>query len=359
MKKKITLFSALFFSLWAFGQEHKTAHSEVYQYSRKIDSIIFSEKRKMNIELDKLDEDFKGKTASDEKHKRKTEIAEKYEKTINEKIENEKGVLEDATKEMVKDLVLNPDAKYRFTFEPHFGKIGFSGRRVKLPKDYLHSVKLSMAFLSAGLTSKDEPFRFNSKDSDVKSRVYNAANFALRYENQLGNFTSPLFYRIGIGMRSDNFAPKYGKVFAQDNHSLFIQDFTKGSLKSRSLYSTYIMLPVELRWVLNRKYTEYEGVKYVDNRQTQFYILGGLYGGVRVGSTIYNKYSTEYSKRIVERETVTKGLNDFIFGGKFGIGYGAVALYIQKDFTPTFNNDAMLTKKYGLQIGLELVSLTF
>lgn len=357
MKKKITLFSALFFSFLAFGQEHKTAHSEVYQYSRKIDSIIFSEKRKMNIELDKLDEDFKGKAASDEKQKRKSEIAEKYEKTINEKIENEKGVLEDATKEMVKDLVLNPDGRYRIDFD--LGKIGFSGRRVKLPKDYLHSVKLSMAFLSAGLTSKDEPFRFNSKDSDVKSRVYNAANFALRYENQLGNFTSPLFYRIGIGMRSDNFAPKYGKVFAQDNQSLFIQDFTKGSLKSRSLYSTYITLPVELRWVLNRKYTEYEGVKYVDNRQSQFYILGGFYGGVRVGSTIYNKYSTEYSKRIVERETVTKGLNDFIFGGKFGIGYGAVALYIQKDFTPTFNNDAMLTKKYGLQIGLELVSLTF
>lgn len=359
MKKKITLFSALFFSLLTFGQEHKTVRSEVDVYSRKIDSIIISEKRKMNIELDQLDDEFKGKTTTDEKQKKKTEIAEKYEKSINEKIENEKGVLEDSTKEMVKNLVLNPDAKYSFRFEPHSGKIGFSGRRVKLPKDYLHSVKLSMSFVGANLTSKDEPFRFFSKDSDVKSQAYNAINFALRYENQLGGFTSPFFYRIGIGTRTDYFTPKYGKVFAQDNQSLFIQDFTKGNLKRTSINNTYIMLPVELRWVLNRKYTEYEGVKYVDNRQSQFYILGGLYGGVRAGSVIYNKYSTEYSKRIVERETVTKGLNDFIFGGKFGIGYGAVALYIQKDFTPTFNNDAMLSKKYGLQVGFEFVSLTF
>ena len=52
-----------------------------------------------------------------------------------------------------------------------------------------------MTFVGENLTSKDEPFRFCSKDSDVKSQAYNALDFALRYENQLGSFTSLFFIK--------------------------------------------------------------------------------------------------------------------------------------------------------------------
>ncbi|MEG1591610.1 MAG: hypothetical protein RR391_12160 [Chryseobacterium sp.] len=315
----------------------------------------------MNIELDKLDEDLKGNkvAVTEEKLKRRKEIAEKYKQIINEKIENEKSELESATQELVKNTVLNPEGKYRLSFEPYSGKIQFNGKRVMLPKDYLHSIKLSMSFVGANLTTKDEAFRFYSKNSEIRNTVYNAVSFALRYENQLGNYTSPVFYRAGIGLRTDYLTPKYGKVFSQDDKNLFVQDFTRGTIKRTSLNNTYITVPLELKWVLNPKYMEHENIKYIDNRQTQFYIVAGLYGGVRATSVIYNKYSTEYSKRVVERETVNNGLNNFLVGGKFGIGYGGVGLYIQKDFTPTFNNDALLTSKYGLQIGLELLSVNF
>lgn len=243
--------------------------------------------------------------------------------------------------------------------EPYTGRIQFKKKRVMLPEDYLHSIKLAVSFVGTSLTTKDEPFRFYSKNSDMKNKVYNSFNFALRYENQLGGFTSPVFYRLGLGYRTDSFTPKNGQVFSQNTESLFAQDFTRGKIKRTSLNNSYLMIPLELRWVLNPKYTERENIKYVDNRQTQFYIIAGLYGGVKVSSLIYNKYSTESSKRVVERERVMRGVNNFLFGGKFGIGYGGVGLYIQKDFTPIFNNDALLISKYGLQIGLELASINF
>lgn len=360
MKNKITLLSSLLISLLAFGQSDKTIHSEMDVYTKKIDSIIVLEKSKMNVELDQLDQDFKGKSAVEEKQKRKAEIAEKYQNSLNEKIENEKATLEDSTKEMVRNIVLNPNKRNSFTIDPQNGFMRFSNKRVKLPKDYLHSIKLTGSFVFSSLTSGDKPFSFFNNDSDVKRPSKNMSGYTtLRYENQLGKFTSPLFYRTGLGLRIDYFTPENNKVFAQDGKNLFLQNFEKGHLRKTLIYNSYIMIPLEFRWVLNPKYTDYEGVKYIDNKKTQFYVMGGFYGGLRTGSTIYNKYSTDYTKKIVERERVMVGVNNFIGGAKIGVGYGGIALFIQKDFNPTFNDDALLNNKYGLQIGLEFLSINF
>lgn len=360
MKTRIILFSTVLLSVLAFGQNDKNIHAEMNVYSKRVDSIIFSEKSKMNIELDKIDQDFKGKSASEEKQKRRAEIAEKYQNILNEKIENEKGALEDSTKELVRNLVLNPDKKYSLAIDPQTGLLGLLNKRVKLPKDYLHSIRLTGSFVFPSLTSKDEPFSFFSKESDVKRSSNNLSAYtSLRYENQLGKFTSPLFYRTGLGLRMDNFTPENGKVFAQDGKNLFLQDFTKGYLKRTMIYNSYIIVPLELRWVLNPKYIDYDGVKYIDNKKTQFYVMGGFYGGMRTRSTIYNKYSTDYTKKIVERERVMVGVNNFMAGAKIGVGYGGFALFVQKDFTPSFNSDALINNKYGLQIGIEFVTINF
>jgi len=360
MKTKITLFSALLISMLALGQSDKNIHSEMNAYTKKIDSIILSEKVKMNIELDQLDNDFNGKSSAEEKQKRKNEIAEKYQNILNEKIENEKGSLEDSTKEMVKNIVLHPDKRYSLAVDPQNGMLGIFKKRVKLPKDYLYSIRLTGSFVFPSLTSEDKPFSIFNKDSDVKRTSNNLSAYtSLRYENQLGKFTSRVFYRTGLGLRVDYFTPENNMVFSQDGKNLFLRDFNKGQLKKTLIYNSYLTVPFELRWVLNPKYTDYEGVKYIDNRKTQLYVTGGFYVGIRTGSTIYNKYSTEYSKKIVDRERVMVGVNNFIAGARIGVGYGGIALFIQKDFTPTFTDEALLNNKYGIQIGFELVSINF
>jgi hypothetical protein len=364
MKTKIALMTAVMAFSYSFAQENPHTNSQLKSYSRKIDSIVVSEKVKMNKELDGVDNNFKNnKINTDEKQKQRAEIASKYEQSINEKVDARKSELEEATREMVKDAVLRPNDSLRSGKNQMM--LGLGGLKMRMdgdkktPKDYLQSFEYAIALVGTGYTSKDKPFKFFDKDSDVKNTVFNSTSFVVRYENQLGGFRSPLFYRIGVGYRWDQSKPKYGRVFSQDNNMLGIKDFAKGDLKETHLDNHYIFVPVDFRFVLNPKYIEYDGVKYLDNRKSQFNIIAGVYGGARITSNIYNKYSNEFSNRIVERERLTHGVNDFVVGGKLGIGYAGFNIYVQKDFTPTFNNNANLTHKYGLQIGIEIMSVNF
>ncbi|WP_131368695.1 hypothetical protein [Chryseobacterium luteum] len=363
MKTKLIFMAAVMAFTYGIAQERQDMNPQIKIYSKKIDSIVVSEKFKMNAELDQVDEDFKEKKiTSEEKQKQRSEIASKYQQTINEKIDARQNELQSATKEMVKNAVFMD----RDSVKKNEMWLGLDGLNMKLgqkrgktPKNSLQTVELSGSIMGTGLTAKNEPFNFYDKNSDTRNTIINSSQMALRYEGQVGGFKSPVFYRIGLGVRFDQYVPKYGKVFKQDNNSLFVDDFDRGNLKKTQFNNTYIYVPVDLRLVLNPKYTEYEGAQYLDNRKKQLSLVLGAYGGVKVGSVNYIKYSNENSRRIVERERIMHGVNDFIVGGKFGISYGGLKVFVQKDFTPIFNDSALLKNKYGVQIGMEFVNVIF
>lgn len=74
MKKKITLITAVMAFSYTFAQENP--HLETY--SKRIDSIVVSEKLKMNAELDEVDRNFKDKKiTAQEKQQKRSEIASK------------------------------------------------------------------------------------------------------------------------------------------------------------------------------------------------------------------------------------------------------------------------------------------
>jgi len=364
MKTKIALLTALTACSWTFAQQSPYLSTSVKSYSRKVDSIVYAEKISMNKELDAIDKSFKDqKITIDEKQRQRAEIASRYEQAINEKIDARKSEFEEATREIVKNAVLNPGDSLRR------GKnqilMGLGGIKLsldddkKVPADYLHNWQYMVALTGTGYTAKNKPFGFFDKSSDFKNTVFNSAFFAIRYEGQLGKFQSPIFFRVGLGYRWDQSKPKYDRVFSQENHTLGIADFTRGNLKDTYLNNHYLHVPLELRFVLNPKYINHGGIRYLDNRSKQFSVIAGLYSSVRITSTIYNKYSNEVSNRIVEKETLNHGVNDVIVGGKLGIGYGGINIFVQKDFTPAFNDNANLTNKYGLQIGIELLNVYF
>ncbi|MGG5207779.1 hypothetical protein ACQWU4_02445 [Chryseobacterium sp. MIQD13] len=365
MRTKLALMTAILAFACSFAQETPEMNPKIKLYSRKIDSIVVSEKLKMNTELDAIDKSFSEKKITiEEKQKQREETARKYQQAINEKVDAQQQELEAATKEMVKNSVFMDRDSTRSKNE---FRIGHDGVNVKFgqnkerrdPKFFLRTVDLSVSIMGSGLTSKDEPFNFYNGDSDTRNTIINSSQFALRYEDQIGGFRSPVFYRFGLGVRSDRYVPKYGKVFKQDNNSLFVDDFDRGSLRKTKLNVHYLYVPLDLRFVLNPKYTEYKGVSYLDNRKKQLSLIMGVYGGLRLGSSNYIKYSNENSRRIVERERMMHGVNDFIFGSKFGISYAGFNLFVQKDFIPAFNDSALLKKKYGLQIGIEIANLDF
>lgn len=361
--KKITLMIAVIIFSYSYAQEKPQMDNKMKLYSEKIDNILAFEKSQMNLELDKIDKNFQNnKITLEQKQKQKSEIALKYEKIINVRVDNQKSELENVTKELVQNAVFGkPDTIRK---GKNLLQLGVNGLKMKLnqnnkktPKDYLHNWSFSYNFSMGNLTSKDKPFGLSSKNSDTEI-VYNSI-FALKYENQVGGFESPIFYNIGLGIRTDRYQTKDNNVFVQKNNVLKLQNFSNGNLKDAFMRNTYVFVPVDFRFVLNPKYKEYNGVKYLDNTKSQLSLIAGIYGGANIGSKIITKYSNENSKSIVDKERVMHGVNDFIVGGKLGVGYKGFNLYIQKDFNPLFNKDAKLMNKNGFQIGIEVASLGF
>lgn len=364
MKTKIAVIIALVAFSYSFAQHSADMDASMKNYSKMIDSIVVSEKTKMNKELDNVDLDFKqNKITADEKQKMRTDIALKYEETINGKIDAHKTAFEEFTRQAVKNAVLKPmDSLRKDKNQIVFGLGGVSilmDEDKTKPADYLRRWQYVVALVGTSYTTRDKPFAFFNNNPDFRNTVFNSAMYVVRYEGQMGNFTSPFFYRLGLGYRWDQSKAKYGKTFTQENMTLDTKEFTKGKLKDTHINNHYLFIPVDFKMVLNPKYIEHNGTKYLNNRVNQFTIMAGLYGGVRIASNIYNRYSNEYSRRIVERETINHGLNDIIVGGKLGIEYAGFNVYVQKDFTPAFNNNANLTSKYGLQIGIELLNASF
>jgi len=364
MKTKIAVMIAFVAFSYSFAQRTADMDASMKNYSKMIDSIVVSEKIKMNKELDDVDREFKqNKITVDEKQKLRADIASKYEETINGKIDAHKTAFEEFTRQAVKNAVLKPvDSLHKDKNQIVFGLGGVSIRMDEdktKPADYLRRWQYVAAYVGTSYTTKKKPFAFLNNNPDFKNTVFNSAMYVVRYEGQLGSFTSPFFYRLGLGYRNDQSKAKYGKAFTQENLVLDTKEFTKGYLKETHINNHYLFIPVDFKLVLNPKYIEYNGTKYLNNRLSQLSIVAGVYGGVRVASNIYNRYSNDYSKRIVERESINHGVNDIIVGGKLGIGYAGFNVFVQKDFTPAFNNNANVRNKYGLQIGIELLNASF
>ena len=180
-----------------------------------------------------------------------------------------------------------------------------------------------------------------------------------RKDKQLGSFKSPWILRYGLAYRTDTYMPKRPQVFVQNDSQLYLEDFKEGNLKRSKLRNVYLTLPIEFQLYLNPKHTEYDGKQYLDVRKKMWKVGLGAYAGINTRSIVKVKFHNENDKFKKYDYTLDDGVNAFLFGGKFSLGYGGVNLFIKKDFTPIFNTKANLPNKNGIQIGIEIANIDF
>lgn len=363
MKLKIVLVGILLplFNI-VYSQQKSDYERQLRKYTAKIDSIVGIEKENMNKEFEILEKKFSNNEISEsDLNSKKTEIAQTTEKNINDKIALYKDEFEEITQTTVNNAVFNKSPKKSFSLRPgitliDFDYQDFEDKDADNPKSYYQKLAYIMSLSLLNHTDNSNIFDF-SKSRELKNG--SSASLMFRYENKLGKTTSPFFYRIGLGWRFDQVSPKNDMIFAQDNNTLFIQNFEIGNLKNAYLRKDYLYIPVELQWVANPKYKEYKGEKYIDNTQQQFRIGVGVYGGYMINKKNHIYFDNQNGQRIHSRETVENGLNKFLFGGKFSLSYGGLNLYVMKDFTTIFNKNAMLKNKNGIQIGVDVFGIIF
>lgn len=360
MKTKIALISAIIGLFHVHAQENPYTDIKIRNYSKKIDSIIVSEKSKMKTELDELEESFKNKKISPgEKQKQKTDIALKYETIINEKVDSQKSDLEDATKEIVQNSVLGKGrAIDKIEFAQNNALLSFKDSK-QTKKEILKTFDLNIAMGYIDLTKSASSFALGNTSSQMKFGRSVSSVVEFRFTRQLGALTSPVFYRLGFGYRGDTFVPKNSQIVNFNNNEIILTDFTEGYLKKSRFINHYIIVPVDFVFVLNPKYTVENGEKMLDNTKGNFRVTAGLYGGVRVLTQNQIIYKNADNHRVVDRENIPDIVNNFLFGGKISVGYGAFNLFVKKDVTPFFGNNVKISNRYGFQIGLELLYINF
>lgn len=366
MKTKLLLILGLSLSLKFYAQTTPTLENQVNNYTKKVDSIVTAEKVKMNVELDAVDQNFSnGTLTEDQKKMQRNAIAEKYEKSINEKVNAERNSLDEITKNAVKNAVISDDYKLTdtrnktlITNDNAVVSVKVSAKK-RTPEQLLKSNDLGISYAFLNLTKNEGSL--NPFETDSKMRIGNSHSFEIqaRHERQVGGFESPVFIRYGLAYRSDTYMPKRPQVFVQNNEQLYLQDFSGGNLKHSKLRNVYITLPVEFQFVMNPKYTDFEGVKYLDNSRRQLRFGAGIYAGVNTRSIVKVKYDDENGKYQKYNYTLDYGVNPFLFGGKISVSYGGFNLFIKKDFTSIFNSHASLPNKNAIQIGIDLSSINF
>lgn len=360
MKVKILLLAMLS----SFATAQTTLDNQMKSYTEKVNSIVSTEKANMKAETDKIDEAFNsGKITKAEQIAQKDAVSKKYETIINDKIENESQQLEDITKTAVTNSVYNtkPDTLTNKNIMV-FGTSGLSikiKKKDKSPKEYINTSAVSVSYAFANLTKDKGSFNPFENDSEMRIGNSHSVEVQFRKDKQLGSFTSPWVLRYGLAYRTDTYMPKRPQVFVQNDSQLYLEDFKEGNLKRSKLRNVYLTLPIEFQFYLNPKYTEYDAKQYLDVRKKMWKVGLGAYAGINTRSIVKVKFHNENDKFKKYDYTLDDGVNAFLFGGKFSLGYGGVNLFIKKDFTPIFNNKANLPNKNGIQIGIEIANIDF
>lgn len=359
--KTSLLCSAIVLSVGVYAQQQPSYETEMKRYSQRIDSIVSAEKSLMIKEIETLEkQNLSAQNLGEEKGK----IAEKYQHIINQKIENERQKLDELTQKIVKSSVMKPKAdtlaEVKKETRTIVGVLGAmqttSDKKERNPKYYLKDNRLTVSYSFLNLTGND----LNPFNDASKMRVGNShtVDVMLGRKEQLGNYTSPFFIKYGLAYRADTYMPKRPLVFTEENEILSLQDFGKTGLRRSKLRNNYLVLPLDVEWVINPKYVDYQGEKYLDNRKRQFRVGLGLYAGVKLNSRVKIKYD-ENGDREKIKYSPDYGINSFLMGGKLSVSYSNFSLFIKKDFTPIFNHKADIPMKNGIQIGIELMNLSF
>ena len=358
MKIKILLLALLS----SFATAQTTLDNQMKSYTEKVNSIVSIEKANMKSETDKIDEAFSaGKITKAEQLAQKEAVSKKYETIINDKIENERTQLDQITKTAVTNSVYNTPRdtlKNQVVLGPGGLSVSIK-KKNKSPKEYINQSSVSVGYAFANLTKDKGSFNPFENDSEMRIGNSHSVEVQFRKDRQLGSFTSPWILRYGLAYRTDTYMPKRPQVFVQENSQLFLENFEEGRLKRSKLRNVYLTLPIEFQLYLNPKYTEYDGKQYLDVRKKMWKIGVGAYAGINTRSIVKVKYYNETDNFKKYDYTLDDGVNAFLFGGKFSLGYGGVTLFIKKDFTPIFNDKANIPNRNGIQVGIEIANIDF
>ncbi len=302
---------------------------KIENYAREVNRIIQDEKRLMekDLELAKTEAERKGWSKA-EIDDEKAKIADRYSQRIDRRIADLGFDVDDVIRKQVRYSLLNSDA----------------ADQEQLKKELTKKFRAENSFrsyISYGVMTFTNDATEN--DLDRNKTFSNNLELGLHYNRQLGA-ASPWGIVSGVGLSWRTLRLGNDMFFKTENNGVSIENAGKNLSKSK-LRTGYVMVPLGVQYNFSPLQTVADDVVYRSYFKG-FRVGGGLYGGVQMSTNHIIKGDDMKIRNRAEYK-----VNPFVYGAEFKLSYNQVTLFVKKDFSPYFKDNAFPNDKM-VQIGL-------
>lgn len=315
-------------------QISNAVREKIEEYAFEIRKIVIDEKVLMNEEISGVNLELKNNSITlSEAENRKSEISQKYAERINQRISQIDFDLDEITKKQVEYTILNTDVE-KLSKEKHYQSL----------EDNYKAKNEVTGFLSYGLMHFED-----GDDESLNNHLGYSSGIdaGFLYHRQF-NRTSPWEFITGVyfSWRTLRFDDDY-MINRSEDGEVTLVPYDK-NLKKSKLRSTYVMVPVGIKFNISPLKQVTDGFSY--RNTSQGISLGAnLYGGFRI-----SKNNIVKGDDISHREKDTNyNLSPFVYGAQITLGIDNINFFVRQDFSSYFEKNTFDDRKM-LQFGINL-----
>lgn len=340
MKNKnfyLMLVGCLFFTT-VQAQEEKF-EVQVQQVSQNIEKITREEKAVLKEKIDKINDQLLNNGISyDEAQEAKAKVAALHAQNIEDRINQEKKILDQLVKEKVSLGLSQTDSSiFRDTLsndrEVEVLAKYKCGINVNMPRPWkrtttqlVFAMGLNNLVTDGALAHSD--FRY------LGSHFY---EIGWTYNSRLFKDDNLLHLKYGISMMYNNLRPTDNRYFIKDGKQTHLEIYDK-NLKDSRLRSLNLVIPVHLEFDFSPTVLSADGVRKIVRNKKGFHMGFGGYAGFNIKTKQILKYNEDGEKHKIKNKNDFR-TNDFVYGASAYVGYRAFSLYSKYDISPLFKSN--------------------
>lgn len=324
---------------WNFNEETEVdepvspvVKEKIEEYAVEIRQIVIDGKLAMQAEVEKVDEDLKNAVITkSEADNLKADISMRFAETINENIAKLNFDLDEITKNQVQYAILNTD-------------LDALKKKQSDTKEWKYKAQNEITgYLAYGMI--DLP-KGNNEMLNNHLGYSSGIDFGLMYHKQFTE-TSPFVFLTGayFSWRTIRFDDNY----YINRHTDGVVDLVhaEGNLDKSKLRSTYIMVPVGVKYSFSSLKTKNE--ESYRNPDGGFALAANVYGGFRISTNnIVEGGELDFRDKKSNYE-----LNNFAYGGQLTLSVMGWNFFVRQEFSPVFKDGTFDDRKM-LQFGINL-----
>lgn len=330
--------------------QEKQFEAQVQRVSMNMETITREEKKTLKLKIDQINESLqKGEITFDQAVLAKQQLAALHAKQIEDRISQEKVVLDQLVKEKVtlglsqvepsiyKDSLVSGVEGDVFTDYKLGIKKGVERPWKRTTSQLVFAMGLNNLITDGAVAHSD--FRY------FGSHFY---EIGWTYTSRLFKEDNLLHLKYGLSMMYNNLRPTANRYFVKNDMQTNLEIYDK-NLKESRFRSLNLVIPVHLEFDFSPTELNADGVRKTVQNKKGFHMGIGGYAGFNIKTKQILKYNEDGEQYKVKNKNDFR-TNDFVYGVSAYVGYRAFSLYSKYDINPLFKSNSIDQNNISLGI---------